>query len=55
MGRHRRWEEDDGTVNWPETDEDEARDSLVTVPPIKNQREETGPIAESSLSPIETW
>lgn len=34
MGKHGRWVEDDGTVNWPEHDEDDARDSLIPVPPI---------------------
>lgn len=55
MGRHSRWVEEDGTVNWPENDEDEARDSLKPIPPIKKGPGSQEHIAEASLSPIETW
>jgi hypothetical protein len=55
MGKHDRWVEDDGTVNWPEKDEDEARNSLKEIEGISRPRPETGPIAEASLSHIDTW
>lgn len=52
MAKHRRWEEEDGTVNWPEEDPDERS----KVRPQIAEKAPTGEgIGDSSLSPIETW
>lgn len=54
-GKHRPWIDEDGHVNWPEEDEDDARDSLRPVPAISAPDGKSKHIAESSMSPIETW